>query len=299
MLLANIHDFIGNIEPSSYNLLNYYEKVEQLAKLANTSKKIAFYGHPDQKTINIFMKYGFKFLDLDINLKSKKQKIVSDVYCHIIRDIIDNAIGLKSEIEYIICTSGRDKCDQGRNVRDVLSQLDFKLIDASNYNTTPLRKPIISMAKGNLKERVIRIMELVYKPLTEKEKEYYIKMRCNPSFNYHGVPPQDIDMLSIFPDNTHIQGWTRLVEMGIPYRVDLEWQIDNKLPSVYFSQSFCNKQLMSEFLANKNNGLYIDGHGTVTNSIKVKLEAFLSLKSKNKILKNENNCESYFSGVRR
>jgi len=301
VLLANIHDYIrldNFSSEQSYSIANYYDKIKFLAQTANATKKIGFYGQPDQKTIDIFKEENFEFIDLDINFHNKNHKIVPDVYCHIIRDILNNAIALKDDLEYVLCTTGRDKCDQGRGVRDILCQMDFKLIDASNYNLIPLREPIISRSRGNLRDRVIRIMELVYSPLTEDEIKYYTNMQCNPVFNFHGVPPQDIDLLSLFPEETHIQGWTRLVEMGIPYKVELEWEVDNELPTVYFSQSFCNKQLMSEYLAKKHNGLYVDGHGFITNSIKAKLEAFISLRNENMVFKKEIGFKSYLSGAK-
>ncbi|MDH5682526.1 MAG: hypothetical protein OEZ36_13125 [Spirochaetota bacterium] len=285
MVLVNIHDHTGtanqHIDPSqSSSHRDYYRQISDIARLGDRKKLIGFYGQPDQRTIDIFSKSGYSFIDLDIDFKSPNQKIVPQAYCHIIRDIINNAIYFKDRLELIICTTGRDKCDQGRNVRDILSQKGFRCIDASNMNRKVLRPPLISESRGNLKDRVIRIMQLLYKPLTEEEKSYYANSRCEPSFNYHGVPPQDIGLLNLFPHNCHIHGWTRLVEMGIPARDDLEWTVTNQNPTVYFSQSFCNKQIMAENLARERSGLYIDGHGFVTDSLRAKLEAFISLRAR-------------------
>ena len=282
MILANIHDFVS--KPTPNNTRPFHQLIQKLANSKKPNHSIAFFGQPDQKTMDIFKENQFPFLDLDIDFKNPKQKIVPEIYCHIIRDIINNAIHFKNSIQYVVCTTGKDKCDQGRNVRDLLSQMEFQVIDASNFNQIPFRKPIISQSYGPLKKRVIRIMELLYKPLTPQEISSYTQNQCSPSINFHGVPPQDIDLLDLFPHNSHIQGWTRLVEMGIPSRVDLEWNIHNSsAPTVYFSQSFCNKQLMAEYLASYHNGLYVDGHGKVTNSIKAKLEAFIDMKSINPI----------------
>ncbi|MDH5680268.1 MAG: hypothetical protein OEZ36_01675 [Spirochaetota bacterium] len=285
MVLVNIHDYTGSANPhippsESLSHKDYYQQISDIARLENSERLIGFYGQPDQRTIDIFSKSGYSFIDLDIDFKSPNQKIVPQAYCHIIRDIINNAIHFKDRLELIICTTGRDKCDQGRNVRDILSQTGFRCIDASNINQRVLRPPLISESRGNLKDKVIRIMQLVYKPLTVEEESYYASMRCEPSFNYHGVPPQDIGLLDLFPDDCHIHGWTRLVEMGIPARDDLEWTVTNNRPTVYFSQSFCNKQIMAENLARERSGLYIDGHGMVTDSLRAKLEAFLSLRAR-------------------
>ena len=288
MLLTNIHDF------NRQNISAFHNEIDRLNR-AGLKKKVGFFGQPDQKTMEIFRNHGFEFLDLDIDFGNPKQTIVPDVYCHIIRDIINNAVYFQSDLDYIICTTGADKCDQGRNVRDLLSRLDFNVIDASNINMNPIREPIISNAKGNLRDRIIRIMELIYKPLTSDEKEHYLKNQCEPEFNFHGVPPHDIDLLNLFPEETHINGWTKLVEMGTPSRADLEWDVDNAAPTVYFSQSFCNKQMMSNYLADKHQGLYLDGHGTVTGSMKAKLEAFLTLRSKKRMITTPSlNKESHY-----
>ncbi len=280
MLIADINDLHHDY---MLNRKSFYRDIKNYAKSGNHNKKIGFYGQPDQKVMDLFIEEGYSFLDLDIDFKVSNVKIVQDDYCHIIRNIINNAICYRDSIEYIICTSGRDKCDQGRNVRDILSRLDFKVIDGSNLNKTKIREPIISMARHSLKDRVIRIMNMVYAPLSEQEKDYYINNRCEPQFNYHGVPPHDIDLLNIFPDDTHIEGWIRLVEMGIPSRDDMEWDIYYNIPTVFYAQSFCNKQIMSKFLADRYNGLYLDGHGRVTGSILAKLEAFIRLKRKQRI----------------
>lgn len=298
MLLANIHDLFEIENFIGQNKNSFYENIKLFAQKGNRSKKVGFFGQPDQRTINIFKKAGYQFLDLDINFHSPKQDVVPDVYCHIIRDIVNNLFYFKNELEYVICTTGRDKCDQGRNVRDLFSQKGFKVIDASNINSVPLRKPIISQACGNLKQRIIRIMELIYKPLSASEEEYYLNNQCESRFNFHGVPPQDIELLTIFPDDTHIYGWTRLVEMGIPSRVDLEWDIDDISPTVYFSQSFCNKQMMAEHLAQKNHGLYIDEHGRMTDSIRAKLEAFVSLKGRKAVFSKNQPVEHLLSGAK-
>jgi hypothetical protein len=155
---------------------------------------------------------------------------------------------------------------------------EFNLIDATNFCMEPFRPLLISTAKGSLKERVGRIMELCYKPLTSKEKKYYMENQIKARFNFHGVPPQDIKLLDIFPDETHIYGWTRLVELGIPGRIDMEWTIDNGVPTVFFTQNFCNKELMGKYLAKKYNGLHIDAHGKLNASVSAKLEAFIKLR---------------------
>ncbi len=309
MLLANIHDFIANIKrfdqtitqesnsisgqnqliQNQDSLLPFYNKIRLLAQQGQSEKKIGFYGQPDQNTINLFQSKGYSFIDLDVNMQSPDHKIVPEAYCHIIRDIVNNALYLKKDLDYIIGTTGPDKCDQGRNIRDLLSRLGFEVIDASNINIKIIREPIISQACTPLKARVIRIMELITNPLSDKEKKYYLANQCQPRFNYHGVPPYDIQLLDLFPDDTHIEGWVRLVEMGIPLRADQEWHIHHDVPTVFFAQSFCNKQMIAQCLAKENNGLYLDGHGHVTGSTKAKLEAFIKLRDRKNVPDHQQN----------
>ncbi len=273
-MILNIHNYIDNLE-------EFYSKVKNIAKIGEKNKLICFYGQPDQTVMDIFYESGYNFLDLDIDYKSPNLKIVPEVYCHIIKDVVNNVFNLKKKIYIVICTTGADKCDQGRNVRDILEMEGFDLIDASNICKEPVRPLLISTAGGSLKKRVSRIMQLCYNPLTPEEIKYYSENRCKPVFNFHGVPPEDICLLDIFPEDTHIQGWTRLVELGIPGRVDLEWKLDNSAPTVFFTQSFCNKELMGKYLAEKYNGLHVDGHGKLSASVSSKLEAFLKLKFRN------------------
>ena len=270
-MILNIHNFTNNLD-------KFFLKIKELAKKGNNKKIIGFYGQPDQKVMDIFREYGYHFLDLDIDYKSPNFKIVPDVYCHIIRDVVNNAFHFRRKIYIIICTTGPDKCDQGRNVRDILEMEGFDLIDATNFCMEPIRPLLISAAKGPLRERVNRIMELCFNPLAKEEIKYYSKNRCKPRFNFHGVPPEDVELLDIFPEETHIQGWTRLVELGIPARVDLEWVIGNSEPTVFFTQNFCNKELMGKYLAEKYNGLHVDGHGKLSGAVRAKLEAFIKLR---------------------
>lgn len=270
-MFIDIHTYTGDPE-------KYYNEISTYVQDIDNKRIIAFYGQPDQRVLNIFRALDYQFLDLDINFGAPDVDIVPDVYCHIIRDIVNNAFHFRDQVHVVLCTSGMDKCDQGRNVRDILLMEGFDIIDATNFLHKPIRPLLISTAKAPLKKRISRIMELCYKPLTEDEIEYYKQNQCAPLFNYHGVPPEDINLLELFPDDTHIQGWTRLVELGIPGRIDLEWDIDNTAPTVFYTQNFCNKELMGKYLAEKFNGLHVDGHGVVSLSVLAKLEAFIKMR---------------------
>ena len=256
----------------------FYNEISSISQDGDKSKLIAFYGQPDQRVMDIFRLSGYRFLDLDIDYNVPDFEIVPEVCCHIIKDIVNNVFYFKEQILVTFCTTGIDKCDQARNVRDILLMEGFDVIDATNFCMEPIRPLIISTARSPLKERVSRIMELCFNPLTEREKNFFIKNQCEPVFSFHGVPPEDINLLDVFPEETHIQGWTRLVELGTPGKIEMEWKIENSAPTVFYTQSFCNKGLMGKYLAERHNGLHIDGHGKISSSVMAKLEAFIKMR---------------------
>ena len=97
-------------------------------------------------------------------------------------------------------------------------------------------------------------------------------------FGFWGVPPNDLDILKLFPDDTHVYGWIRCVEAGVPADLDLEMYVDEDVPTVFYAQAFCAKSQLAKYLADKYNGLYIDIDDYASNSIKAKVEAFLRLR---------------------
>ena len=270
--MLSIHDYLTNLSA-------YYRQVEGLA-VKYSGKTIGFWGQPDQRTMDIFREKKCCFIDVDVYQGAEDSDMTPKVCCHIIKDIYDNIYSLKDKVALYIATTGADKCDQGRNLRDVLLMEGIPVIDSSNYNTVPIRPLLISTAKGPLKERVARITRLNYEPLTLEEISYYQNNQCQPLFNFHGVPPRDLDILDNFPQETHIEGWTRLVELGVPKMVEWEWELNNNAPTVFYTQSFCNKEVMARYLAKKWGGLYIDCHNEITGSQEAKLQAFLRLNSK-------------------
>lgn len=96
-------------------------------------------------------------------------------------------------------------------------------------------------------------------------------------FGFWGVPPNDLEILKLFPDTTHVYGWTRCVEAGTPADLDLEMYVDENVPTVFYAQAFCAKSQLAKYLADKYNGLYVDIDDYASNSISAKIEAFLRL----------------------
>ena len=87
-----------------------------------------------------------------------------------------------------------------------------------------------------------------------------------------------MEILRLFPNETHVYGWTRCVERGTPADIEEEMFVDPDVPTVFYAQAFCAKCQLAKYLADKYNGLYIDIDDYANNSIKAKIEAFLRLR---------------------
>ena len=59
--------------------------------------------------------------------------------------------------------------------------------------------------------------------------------------------------------------------------MELECFVDEGVPTVFFTQSFCAKQDMAHYLAERHRGLLVDCHREVNDSILAKVEAFIRL----------------------
>lgn len=261
---------------------SYYCQLKSLVQARGRHYRVGFWGQPDQRTMDILAAHHFTFIDLDIPRASQQPSLaIPQTTCHIIQDIVVNAWALKDRLDFLIATTGPDKCEQGRNVAAILASEGFPVINATNTNAFPLRPALISNAAGPLAPRINRIMELIYKPLTREEEAYYQERQIkHPSFIFHGVPPRDLSLLDHFPPHTRIEGWTKLVELGIPGRVDLEWQVFPSVPTVFFTQSFCHKEFLAAYWAKRTRGLHIEAHASMTSSTEAKLQAFIGLAGK-------------------
>jgi hypothetical protein len=60
---------------------------------------------------------------------------------------------------------------------------------------------------------------------------------------------------------------------------NLNTYVPEGLPTVFFSQSFCPKNIMAKELAHINKGLYLEIDGFMDKSSKAKVNAFLELKN--------------------
>lgn len=245
-------------------------------------QKIGFWGYPHPKiTEETKQKYpNAEWIDLDIDFSSPKTNILPESYCKIIRNIIDNTIYIKPDL--ILAPIGKDKCDSGWFTSKILSDMGFNVIQTIFEDLEPKKEVIICKSNLPLYDKISMITANIINPKSEAFKKSIIpenNTSSNPQFTpgFWGVPPNDLEILKLFPDTTHVYGWTRCVESGTPADLDLEMYVNPNVPTVFYAQAFCSKVQLAKYLADKYNGLYIDIDDYASTSVKAKIEAFLRL----------------------
>ena len=244
--------------------------------------KIGFWGYPHPKIAEkIKNSYpNAEWIDLDIDFNYPKSNILPEACCKIIRNIIDNTLYLKPDL--IVAPIGKDKCDNGWFVSKILQDMGFNVIQTKYEKTDEKKEIIICRSNLPLYDKITRITDNIIHQTIETFPSALIPKNntsSNPNFTpgFWGVPPNDLSILNLFPDTTHVYGWIRCVEAGTPADIDLEMYVNPNVPTVFYAQAFCAKSQLAKYLANKYNGLYIDINDYATTSIKAKIEAFLKL----------------------
>lgn len=238
------------------------------------SRIIGFWGYPAPELIDKYKKQypNHQWVDLDIDFGYPKYSILPEAYCKIVKNMVYNAIYLKDKIDVILAPIGKEKCDSGWFAAKLLKDMGF-FVEESIYESTKNPKPVlISTSNLPLRQKVEMITNNIVYP--QEAKIEYVK----PEFGFWGVPPNDLSVLELFPDNTHVYGWTRCVEAGVPADIEMEMFVDKDVPTVFYAQAFCAKTQLAKYLAGKYNGLYVDIDDVVTNSVRYKIEAFIKLR---------------------
>ncbi len=194
------------------------------------------------------------------------------VYCAILRTVILNVLHLTLDAIYI--DVGPGKCDCALHVATVLGDmLAIPIHKTKNEDMTGFGTPI-SQSEMGLLQKFERITEGV----KNAEKLAEPPLPCKPTAGFWGVPPRDFSILNLFPDTTHIYGWTRCMENKTPADHELELHFNPDVPTVFYAQSFCAKTALARHLADKHpHGLYLDSDVTAGGSAKAKIQAFLEL----------------------
>ncbi len=241
--------------------------------------KIGFTGVPPLKIINDHKKMypSAEWIDLDVPLDNIPRSIAVDhipeTTCSVIQTIVANTVTIKPDV--LIASVGKGKCDQMSFLIPIIRRYSpgTKIIEAQNTNTESFGHPI-STSSRPLKEKFTMITASVTSSPSATKHE-----QCRPKAGFWGVPPYDFSILSLFPDETHVYGWTRCMENGTPDNIEMELYTDPNVPTVFYSQAFCSKNILAKELAKRNKGLYVEADGTIDNSTKEKIKAFLELKN--------------------
>lgn len=253
------------------------------AVAAHGPRVIGFWGDPPRAALEAAAERfpGAAFFDLDVHHGAKASRTVPDAYCHIIRNCVDNALALRGRLCAIVAATGEEKCDAGRLAGRLVAELaGVEVIRTTNPGIDPPSEAILSDATGPLKARVVRIMEAIVEPLTDEEIRAARASRREPTHGFWGTPPHPIELLDLFPETTAVFGWTRCVERGRPADLDLETEVPDDLPIVFFSQGFCAKAMLARGLAARHRGMHVDVHDSLGAATMAKIEAFVRLSAR-------------------
>ena len=237
-------------------------------------------GVPPRKPLAGAIALSDEVIDLDMPIegigRGLSEPYLPRVYCSIIRTIVANAISIKG-LTWLLLGTGIDKCDGGRFAAHQLGKiLDIPVLGVENLEMEAQGYPICQ-SDLPLFEKMTLITRSVVRPLLPAEKTALESRRCRPAAGFWGVPPYDFDILKLFPNTTHVYGWTRCMENRTPADLELEMHVDPGIPTVFYAQTFCQKNSLAYWLAQKHDGLYVEVDGRLTNSTRAKVEAFIRL----------------------
>jgi hypothetical protein len=252
------------------------EKTVKEVLNSSALKKVGIVGVPPLHCIKTLHRRKVEILDLDAMLVVEDMEstvaLLPRVYCAILRTVVLNAMHLK--LDAIILDVGPGKCDGALYVAAVLEDsLDIPVIRTVNVDDEAFGTPLCR-AEMDMTKKFLAITERVKSP----QKMNYPPPTCRPTAGFWGVPPRDFSILSLFPDTTHVYGWTRCMENKTPADIDLEAHFNPEVPTVFFAQSFCAKTALARLLAKKHpHALYLDIDINTGSSAKAKIQAFLEL----------------------
>jgi hypothetical protein len=239
-------------------------------------KNVGIVGMPPLAVIRDLNVHTVSIHDLDTPMIRADMELTAPylprVYCAILRTVVLNALHLSLDAIYI--DVGPGKCDCALHVATVLEDmLDIPIFRTRNDNMAGFGTPV-SQSRMGLVQKFERITEAV----KNAGKPSNSPPECKPTAGFWGVPPRDFSILDLFPDTTHIFGWTRCMENKTPADHELERVYNPDVPTVFYAQSFCAKTALARHLALKHpHGLYLDSDVTAGGSAKAKIQAFLEL----------------------
>jgi hypothetical protein len=239
-------------------------------------KQVGIVGIPPLKIIRELTGHNIKIHDLDTPMIRADIELTAPylprVYCAILRTVVLNVLHLTLDAIYI--DVGPGKCDCALHVATVLEDmLTIPVYRTKNEDMTGFGTPI-SRCRMGLTQKLEQITEGVKNVMGTTDPP----APCKATAGFWGVPPRDFSILDLFPDTTHVYGWTRCMENKTPADHELELHYNPDIPTVFYAQSFCAKTALARHLANRHpHGLYLDSDVTAGGSAKAKIQAFLEL----------------------
>lgn len=238
-------------------------------------RTVGVVGHPPEDVLAVHRREGARLIDLDVPRPEVSIRLADPhlprVTCATLRTVLSNALALEPDL--VVAGVGEDKCDGMRFLVRVLRDLGAApVVETRNHAREAAGTPV-SDGRGPLRARVDAIMERIVtgvRPSPPPRAE-------PPPAGFWGVPPCDAALLDLFPEDTRILGWTRCVENDTPADLDVETWVPPGLPTVFFAQAFCQKNLLARHLARRHGGLCVEADERVTGSVRAKVEAFLEL----------------------
>ena len=236
-------------------------------------KKIGFVGcPPNQEVERLERKYdAVEWIDLDNSYAMAErwsERVLPANVCAIVKRIVDNSLGL--QLDQILFDEGYGKCDHARAAATLLTnRLEIPILRTRNADLTGFGTPICDSGLA-LREKAERILGSL--PGAPPPCEL---APVEPRVAVWGVPASDFEFYDLFPDGTRLLGWFRCLENRTPADEGLELQLIPKLPTVFFSQTFCHKNVLAKELATRHGGLYVDIDGGLTASGRAKVETYL------------------------
>lgn len=240
------------------------------------SRRVGIVGIPPLSVIAQLEARGDVIFDLDEPLVRRDIELASShlprVFCAILRTVVINAISL--QLDQIFIDVGPGKCDCALHTATILADILPKttVISTRNQDLVDFGTPLCT-TRMPLTEKISAITRSVQSARKNQNQE-----TCIPTAGFWGVPPRDFSLLNLFPETTHVFGWTRCMENKTPDNHPLESLYNPDIPTVFFAQSFCAKTALARHLAGRHpHGLFVDCDVTASNSAKAKIEAFLEL----------------------
>jgi hypothetical protein len=239
------------------------------------AERVGIVGIPPLAVIAELHRQQTEIIDLDEPQVKKSLDLTAPhlprVYCAVLRTVVLNAMHLALDRIYI--DVGPGKCDCALHVSTILNDmLSIPVVCTRNQDMKGAGFPLCR-TRMPLMEKMKAITAGIQSPRPEQKYP-----SCTPTAGFWGVPPRDFSLLALFPETTHIYGWTRCMENKTPADLALESQVNPDIPTVFFAQSFCAKTALARHLADQHpRGLYLDCDVTAGSSARAKIEAFFEL----------------------